>query len=95
MARVKQGLILEVANLHKNGVSWRRLEDFGLEYRFVSRYIRGLINDKKEMLNLLETAISQYAKRQGTWFKRDKEIQWVKNAAKGSQIVKKWLVDKG
>jgi len=94
LARVKQGLILEVANLHKNGVSWRRLHDFGLEYRFVSRYLSGAIKDKEEMLKLLETAINQYAKRQGTWFKRDKEIQWVKNGQKACQIVKKWLFDK-
>lgn len=94
LARIKQGMIREVANLHQNGVSWRRLDDFGLEYRFVSRYLRGLIKDKSEMLKLLETAISQYAKRQGTWFRRDKDIQWVSNTQEAIPLVKKWLVDK-
>lgn len=94
LTRIKQGMIQEVSNLHKNGVSWRRLDDFGLEYRFVSRYLRGQINDKSEMIKLLETAINQYAKRQGNWFRRDKEIQWVKNSKNGGEIVKKWLVDK-
>lgn len=91
LERVKQGMIQEVANLHKKGVSWKRLDDFGLEYRFISRYLRGLINSQTEMLNLLEIAINQYAKRQGTWFRRDKEIQWVKTKVKDYKIVKKWL----
>jgi tRNA dimethylallyltransferase len=94
LARVKQGMIQEVANLHKKGVSWRRLDDFGLEYRFISRYLKGAIKDKQEMLDLLDIAINHYAKRQVTWFKRDKDIHWVKNSAKGDQIVKKWLFDK-
>ncbi len=92
--RIKQGMILEVANLHKKGVSWKRLDDFGLEYRFISRYLRGLINDQSEMVKLLEIAINQYAKRQGTWFRRDREIQWTKNTIKSVKIVKKWLFDK-
>jgi tRNA A37 N6-isopentenylltransferase MiaA len=46
------------------------------------------------MLALLETASNQYAKRQGTWFKRDKAINWVKTTAKSFQIVRKWLFDK-
>lgn len=94
LLRVKQGMIQEVANLHKKGVSWRRLDDFGLEYRFISRYLRGVIKTKQEMLDLLETASIQYAKRQGTWFKRDKDINWVRNTKKGVQMVRKWLFDK-
>ncbi|MCX6744034.1 MAG: tRNA dimethylallyltransferase [Candidatus Parcubacteria bacterium] len=92
--RVKQGMIQEVANLHKKGVSWRRLDDFGLEYRFISRYLRGLIKGQSEMLNLLEIAINQYAKRQGTWFRRDKDIQWENNINKEVKIAQKWLLDK-
>jgi tRNA dimethylallyltransferase len=86
-------MIQEVANLHKKGVPWRRLDDFGLEYRFISRYLRGFIS-KQEMIVLLETAINQYAKRQGTWFRGDKEIKWVKNNRKTDKIVQKWLLDK-
>ncbi len=41
--RLKQGMIEEVARLHKEGVSWKRLESFGLEYRYVSRYLRAKI----------------------------------------------------
>ncbi len=42
LARVKQGMIGEVKRLHQEGVSWKRLDDLGLEYRYVSRYLRNL-----------------------------------------------------
>ncbi len=71
--RLRQGLIKEVENLHNppagGGLSWQRLDNLGLEYRYVSRYLRGLIS-KKEMIGTLEKEIYRYAKRQMTWFKR-------------------------
>ena len=74
--RVKNGMSDEVAALHQSGVSWKRMEDLGLEYRYCSRYLRKII-DKKTLLFRLETAIWKYAKRQMTWFKRNKNIHWV------------------
>jgi len=47
----------------------------GLEYRFMALYLQNKIN-KKEMLEKLNSEIHKYAKRQKTWFKRDKEITW-------------------
>jgi len=93
LARLKQGMVKEVEKLHKHGVSWKKLDDFGLEYRFISRYLKGELS-KEEMQIQLETAIWHYAKRQMTWFKRDKEIQWLNNEQKTQKIVKKWLFDK-
>ncbi len=75
-ARLDQGMIEEVANLHKNGLSWKRLYDLGLEYRYISLFLQGEMS-REEMLTKLETAIRQYAKRQLTWFKRDKRVMWV------------------
>ncbi|MBI5766047.1 tRNA dimethylallyltransferase [Candidatus Falkowbacteria bacterium] len=40
----KEGMINEVKKLRKGGVSWKRLENFGLEYRWVARYLRQKIN---------------------------------------------------
>ncbi len=88
--RLKQGLIKEVKNLHKKGLSWQRLDDLGLEYRYVSRYLRGLIS-KKEMVKTLEKEICHYAKRQMTWFKRNKEIKWVKNQKESEKLVREFL----
>jgi tRNA dimethylallyltransferase len=76
LARMKQGLVKEVENLRTGGLSWQRLDDLGLEYRFVAKYLQNKLS-KEEMLEQLETAINQYAKRQMTWFKKDKRITWL------------------
>ncbi|MHB8870928.1 MAG: tRNA (adenosine(37)-N6)-dimethylallyltransferase MiaA [Candidatus Doudnabacteria bacterium] len=73
--RLKKGMIAEVKRLHQNGVSWKILENFGLEYRFVSLFLQGKIS-KEQMRTDLLTAVKKYAKRQRTWFKRNKEIFW-------------------
>lgn len=65
----------EIKTLHKQGVSWQKMWNFGLEYRFGSLYLQGKM-DKAEALKKLETAINQYSKRQMTWWKRNKEILW-------------------
>ena len=38
--RLRLGMVKEVSGLHKNGLSWKRLDSFGLEYRYISRYLR-------------------------------------------------------
>ncbi len=73
--RLKQGMTREVQKLRKDGLSWKRLDDLGLEYRFVSRYLRDLIS-KQEMVESIERESLKYAKRQMTWFKRNKDIVW-------------------
>lgn len=70
------GIIREVKKLHANGVSWKRLFDFGLEYRYASLYLQKKLT-KEEFVTQLEFAIWHYAKRQMTWFKKNKEIRWI------------------
>ena len=69
ISRIKSGMIKEAENLHKKGLSWKRMEGLGLECRFVSQYLQGKIS-KQEMIESLEKATWQYVKRQRTWFKR-------------------------
>ncbi len=82
--RLENGLIEEVEQLHKKGVSFETLEFYGLEYRFVARYLRGdlSINDMFQKLN---SAIHDFAKRQETWFRRMERngtlIHWVDGAS--------------
>jgi len=76
ISRIEAGMIDEVKKLHKEGLSWKRMEQLGLEYRYLSRFLQNKIT-KEKMLTELETAICQYAKRQMTWFKRDKRIKWL------------------
>ncbi len=73
--RVQKGMIGEAVRLHRQGLSWKRMEELGLEYRFLARYLEKKIN-KKQMVDELAQAIWRYAKRQRTWFKRDKRIRW-------------------
>jgi tRNA dimethylallyltransferase len=74
--RIRKGMIREAINLHKKGLSWKRMEELGLEYRFLAQYLQGKIT-KEEMISLLSMAIWHYAKRQMGWFKRDGRVWWV------------------
>ena len=67
--RLDQGLVAEVAALHAAGVPWERLDYFGLEYRFVARYLQGQLNHN-DMTQKLAAAIAGFAKRQETFFRR-------------------------
>ncbi len=69
--RLEHGMIEEVKKLHKNGLSWKRMDELGLEYRYVSRFLQKKITEE-EMIKLLQTEIWHYAKRQILWFKRVK-----------------------
>lgn len=78
--RLAGGMIEEVAGLHKEGISWERLESFGLEYRFIAFFLQNKMT-KEEMSAKLQIAIGQFAKRQMTWFRRMEKkgvaIEWI------------------
>ena len=80
--RLEQGMIKEVSDLHSAGLSWERLDSFGLEYRFISQYLQRKIS-YEEMKTKLNIAINQFAKRQETWFRRMEKkgvlIHWIQN----------------
>ncbi len=69
LKRMKVGMVAEVTRLHDEGVSWRRLESLGLEYRYLALFLQNKLS-KADMLAQLEMAIWHYAKRQRTWFKK-------------------------
>jgi len=83
--RLKQGMLAEVKKLHAQGLSWKRLDDLGLEYRWLAKYLQKKTS-YQEMITRLQKDIEHYAKRQLTWFARDERIIWVKNQ---SQAIKK------
>ncbi len=89
-ARLKQGMIKEVSNLHKQGLSWKKLESLGLEYKFCALYLQQKLS-KTDMELLLYRAIRQYAKRQLTWWKRNEAIQWSETPEKLLSIAKKTI----
>jgi tRNA dimethylallyltransferase len=77
--RLAAGMIEEVEELLRKGVSLEKLNYFGLEYKFVSQYIDGKLN-YNDMFQKLNSAIHNFAKRQMTWFRKmEKEgikINW-------------------
>jgi tRNA dimethylallyltransferase len=75
--RVQEGMIQEVEHLLACGVSHERLDALGLEYRFVSRLLRGEFASEAEMVQRLKYAIHDFTRRQLTWFRRDKRILWI------------------
>jgi tRNA dimethylallyltransferase len=75
--RLANGMVDEVAGLRSRGVPDIRLEKLGLEYRYITRYLRGELGTVDDLRLQLGTAIRQFAKGQLTWFKRDKRIIWL------------------
>ena len=75
--RIEAGMIKEIENLHNDGVSWKRLESFGLEYRQTALFLQNKINLEKMKENL-NREIWDFVKRQRTWFKTNKKIHWFK-----------------
>ena len=75
--RLDAGMIEEVQELIHRGVSLEFLIKLGLEYRFITRYLTGEIPSCEEMTEQLGIAIKQFAKRQMTWFRRDRDILWL------------------
>ena len=78
--RMKEGMVEEVEGLLEGGVSPEKLDYYGLEYRFVGKYIQKELG-YDEMFMKLNTAIHQFAKRQMTYFRgmerRGIKIEWL------------------
>jgi len=90
LKRIKGDAMLnEVKKLHKI-LSWKRLEEFGLEYRFVAQYLQNKITND-EMTNKIQIESEHYTKRQMTWFKRDKNINWITNYKEVNNLLKNFL----
>ncbi|HNW55708.1 MAG TPA: tRNA (adenosine(37)-N6)-dimethylallyltransferase MiaA [bacterium] len=95
MKRLEQeDMVAEVSKLHDNGLSWKRLESFGLEYRYISYYLQEKL-DYDQMIEQLHIASRQFAKRQKTWFRRwekqGRKIYWLNPESalpEASQIIK-------
>jgi tRNA dimethylallyltransferase len=93
--RIKQGMIAEVRKLKNppaggQGLSWKRLNDFGLEYRYIAKHLQGELT-QQEMIDRLQKEIEHYAKRQMTWFKKNKRIHWIETYKPAETLVREFL----
>ena len=79
--RLNEGMIKEVKDLLKRGVTFEKLAYFGLEYKYLGLYLEGKLS-YNEMFQKLNTAIHRFAKRQMTWFRKMEregvKINWFK-----------------
>lgn len=78
--RLQEGMIEEVKELMRKGLSSEQIKFYGLEYKFLTAYINDELS-YDEMFRQLNTAIHQFAKRQMTWFRRMEKkgfkINWI------------------
>ena len=88
-------MVEEVADLRSAGVSDEFLEGLGLEYRHILRYLTGAIPDEAALIDELGRAIKRFAKRQVSWFKKDRDVHWLNMeadpAAEASQLIEAFL----
>ena len=66
--RLDEGMIEEAQRLLDKGLTSKQLEYYGLEYKFLAKYLANELN-YAQMFEQLNTAIHQFAKRQMTWFR--------------------------
>ncbi len=90
LKRLKKGMVGEIRRVHQQGISWKRLYDLGLECRYISLYLRKKIT-YPEMVGMLKKEIWHFAKRQMTWWKRDKTIHWLSNFRKANVLIREFL----
>ena len=94
--RLKLGLVEEVRMLHQNGVSWEKLDWFGLEYRYVSRYLKNELTFDQMRTELL-AKIRHFCKSQDIWFRKmEREgiaIHWIPegDTTTAESLVARWL----
>ena len=92
-------MIEEVETLIRTGIKKEKLEFFGLEYKFISKYLNGDLN-YNDMFQKLNSAIHSFAKRQMTWFRKmEKEgikINWIEgpDIIAGEKIIESQFIAK-
>ena len=90
----EQNMIGEVERLHSQGLSWKKLEGYGMEYKFISWYLKKELV-YEEMVEKLNIATNQFSKRQMSWFRRwekqGAKINWLNNYKKVEKLVSSFV----
>ena len=92
VARIKSGMIAEGKRLHAGGLSYKRMENLGLEYRSIARLLQKKIS-RAQFEGELFRDIRRYAKKQIMYWKRNTDIRWFdpKEKRKVETAVRIWL----
>ncbi len=87
-------MVKEIKDLYNSGLSYERLYSFGMEYKWLSEYAQNKINETA-CINGINQDTIKYAKRQMTWFKRNKLINWLdmSNPKESTKTAEKLVLD--
>jgi tRNA dimethylallyltransferase len=97
---IKEGLVEETKNLIKKGYSAKLPSMSGIGYKEIEEYLRfeSRIKNQESREKILKEKIQEmkwrthnYARRQMTWFKKDKRVRWVMDYEEAEKLIKKWL----
>lgn len=73
--RMAIGMVEEAEQLASRGLPLSRMDELGLEYRYLAKLLKGEMT-KEEMVAKLEIEIGRFAKRQRTWLRKMEGVQW-------------------
>ncbi len=76
IGRINQGMIKEVRKLREEGLTLERMKQLGLEYGVLADYLSGRIKTEDALVKTLQGKIHGFARRQLTWFRKQKCINW-------------------
>lgn len=92
-ARIDAGMVEEVARLRER-VDDGFLEGLGLEYRYTTWFLQGKFT-YDQYFDELSRSIKRFAKRQVSWFKKDKDVHWLNMAEnpveEGARLISAFL----
>lgn len=98
-ARLKAGMVEEVERLLEGGIAPEDLIYYGLEYKYITLYLTGKM-EYQTMVEQLNIAIHQFAKRQMTWFRKMERdgmrIRWIDGGLPLEEkvnLVREWLAE--
>lgn len=97
-SRINQGMVEEAKRLHKEGLSLKRMKQLGLEYGVLADYLTGVIKGvwgNQGLVKVMQSKIHRFVRRQQTWFKKEKDIEWFDMTDKHyismvEKLVKRW-----
>ena len=79
---LEKGLINEVKDLQAEGLNRNYISMQGLGYKEILAYLEGEIS-LEEAIYILKRDTRHFAKRQITWFKREKDVKWLDKSTFG------------
>jgi tRNA dimethylallyltransferase len=87
---MKIGLLEEVKKLVKQKYNWDLPSMSGIGYRQFKEYLKGNIS-LEQAVEFLKKDTKKYAKRQLTWFRRDRDIKWCRDYEEADKLVEEFL----